>query len=57
MNNPFFKNYGPFKVSDILDQIEYDNLKSTSDEVITDIKDLSSAYSNHITFFIPKNIK
>ena len=41
MSNPFFKNYGPFLVSDILKliNVETDNLKK--DVELKDIKDLS----------------
>ena len=40
MINPFFKNNGPFKISDILQQINLDDLKIDNDHEINDIKDL-----------------
>ena len=55
MNNPFFKNYGPFKLSDILISITDD--KNDFDEnfsnnfLIHDIKNLTEASSNDVTFF------
>ena len=55
MNNPFFRNNGPFKLSELLkDNIEY--LKSFNeipkiDNFIHDVKNLNEATSNDITFF------
>ena len=55
MNNPFFKNHGPFKLSDILISITDD--KNDFDEnfsnnfLIHDIKNLTEASSNDVTFF------
>ena len=40
MVNPFFKNNGPFKISDILQLINLDHLKIVNDQKINDIKDL-----------------
>ena len=57
MINPFFKNNGPFKISDILQLINLDDLKIANDQKITDIKDLFTSKKNDITFFILKNIK
>jgi len=54
MINPFFKNYGPFKIENLLNQIDNDNLDNYSNIVITDIKDLVEAESNTITFFHSK---
>ena len=54
MSNPFFKNYGPFLVSDILKiiNIETDNVKK--DVELKDIKDLYSSNNSDITFFHSK---
>jgi len=54
MSNPFFKNYGPFLVSDILKiiNIETDNVKK--DVELKDIKDLYSSNNTDITFFHSK---
>ena len=54
MINPFFKNYGPFKIKNLLNQIDNDNLDNCSNIVITDIKDLVEAEPNTITFFHSK---
>ena len=51
MINPFFKNNGPFKISDILQQINLDDLKIDNDKEINDIKDLFISKRNDITFF------
>jgi len=54
MPNPFFKNFGPFKISDILTALNINNEnKLNSDEVI-DINDLFTAARNEITFFHSK---
>ena len=54
MINPFFKNFGPFKISDILQQINLDYLKIDNDQDVTDIKDLFTSKKNDITFFHSK---
>ena len=40
MINPFFKNNGPFKISDILLLINLDDFKIDKDQEIYDINDL-----------------
>ena len=57
MINPFFKNNGPFKISDILQLINLDHLKIANDQKITDIKDLLTSKKNDITFFHSKKYK
>ena len=57
MINPFFKNSGPFKISDILQLINLDDLKIANDQNITDIKDLFTSEKNDITFFHSKKYK
>ena len=52
MINPFFKNDGPFNISDILKLINLDNLKIADDQKIIDIKDLFTSKINDITFFL-----
>jgi len=54
MINPFFKNNGPFKISDILQLLNIDVLKIDNDQKINDIKDLLSSQKNDITFFHSK---
>ena len=55
MDNPFFKNTGPYNIKDLLKLVNLNN-ETNPDEKINDIKDISSAQSNEITFFIQKNI-
>ena len=57
MLNPFFKNHGPFKISEILKflYLKLDNLKKDND--IKDIKDLQSSSSSDLTFFHSKKYK
>ena len=57
MFNPFFKNYGPFKISDLLKIIKLEGIKLKSDEEIIDIKDLNTADKKHITFYHSKKYK
>ena len=57
MFNPFFKNQGPYKISEILKllKLTLDNLKK--DEEIEDIKDLKTSSSKDLTFFHSKKYK
>ena len=51
MSNPFFKNHGPFKISEI---IKFLNIKLdliNKDDEVHDIKDLLASKKNDITFF------
>jgi UDP-3-O-[3-hydroxymyristoyl] glucosamine N-acyltransferase len=57
MDNPFFKNKGPFKLSEILRDLSLVNNKIHQDQNITDIKDLQNSKSNEITFFNSKKYK
>jgi len=57
MINPFFKNNGPFKISDILQLMNLDDFKITNDQKIIDIKDLFMSEKNDITFFHSKKYK
>jgi UDP-3-O-[3-hydroxymyristoyl] glucosamine N-acyltransferase len=57
MVNPFFKNNGPFKISDILQLINLDDLKIVNNQKINDIKDLFTSENNDITFFHSKKYK
>jgi UDP-3-O-[3-hydroxymyristoyl] glucosamine N-acyltransferase len=54
MINPFFKNNGPFQISDILQLINLNDLKIPNDQKINDIKDLFTSENNDITFFHSK---
>ena len=57
MDNPFFKNNGPFKVRDILKDIGLESDQNNQDQNIIDIKDLRNSKSNEITFFHSKKYK
>ena len=57
MLNPFFKNNGPFKFSEILKFLDLDKPEKNIDQNIVDIKDLISANKNEITFFHSKKYK
>ena len=57
MSNPFFKNHGPFKLSEIFKSLNIIIDAAYKDNEIYDIKDLSSSRENDITFFHSKNIK
>ena len=51
MLNPFFKNNGPFKISELLKTIDLEDNKIQTDTEISDIKDLNSSDRNQITFY------
>jgi len=51
MNNPFFKNKGPFKIDKLLKFAGINNSRNFQKYIIKDIKDLSSSTKNHISFF------
>ncbi len=57
MINPFFKNEGPFIISDILHAISLDITDLIYDKLIVDIKDLLTSEENDITFFHSKKYK
>ena len=57
MSHPFFKNYGPISVSEIIKYLNIKTNKLKSDQNITDIKDLFTANNSDITFFHSKKYK
>ena len=57
MVNPFFKNNGPYKLSEILYELNIKTEKINNDLKVTDIKDLQNSKSNEITFFHSKKYK
>ena len=57
MSNPFYKNHGPLKISEIVKSFNIKINNSYLDKEINDIKDLYLSTQNDITFFIQKNIK
>ena len=54
MNNLFFKNYGPFKIENILESFGISNVKNYKGDLIYDVKDLSSSNNKDLTFFHSK---
>ena len=54
MINPFFQNKGPLKVNKILSSIKIENNFENLDTEISDIKDLTAASFNEISFFHSK---
>jgi len=54
MQNPFFKNNGPFEISQLLKLCDIENTINYSQKIITDIKDLHSANEDNLTFFHTK---
>ena len=54
MNNPFFKNKGPFKIVELLKLSGLKNINNCKAINIHDIKDLSTSTSKDITFFHSK---
>ena len=54
MINPFFKNYGPFKVDDFLKSLNILNSDNYKDDLIHDVKDLNASNHNELTFFHSK---
>ena len=57
MDNPFFKNNGPYKLRNILKDLNVENLDNYLDHYIIDIKDLQNSKLNEITFFHSKKYK
>jgi len=57
MDNPFFKNNGPFKLRDISKELKLENNQTDLDLNIIDIKDLTNSKKNEITFFHSKRYK
>ena len=54
MKHPFFKNYGPFKINDLLNDLKLNIKEKLSDDMVHDIKDLQTADNEHLTFFHSK---
>ena len=54
MNNPFFKNYGPYPIKDLLKDLKIVESGILNEDKIFDIKDLINADKNHLTFFHSK---
>ena len=54
MNNPFFKNKGPFKIDKLLKLANVSNVNNFKKSNINDIKDLSISTKHDISFFHSK---
>ena len=54
MNNPFFKNKGPFKIDELLKLSGIENINNFKSTKIHDMKDLSTSTSKDITFLHSK---
>jgi UDP-3-O-[3-hydroxymyristoyl] glucosamine N-acyltransferase len=57
VNNPFFKNQGPFKFRDLFKDIKFNETNILPDDTIFDVKDLNSSNNNHLTFFHSKKYR
>ena len=57
MSNPFFKNFGPFKIEEILNALKISFTPDITDTNIYDIKDLQNATRKDLTFFHSKKYK
>ncbi len=57
MSNPFFKNHGPFRVSEITRLLNININNSYINKEVHDIKDLASSNLNDVTFFHSKKYK
>jgi len=55
MLNPFFKNFGPFKIEKLLKKINIDNKENFKNDKIYNVSDLSSATNKDLTFFHSQN--
>ena len=54
MLNPFFKNFGPFKIDKLLTNSGIDNTQNFKKDKIFDVKELMSATKKDLTFFHSK---
>jgi len=54
VKHPFFNNNGPFKIIDLLKDLQLKITDNLDNDLIVDIKDLQNADKNHLTFFHSK---
>ncbi len=54
MKNPFFKNFGPFKIIDLLKDLKLNYEEHLGNDLINDVRDLSTADKDDLTFFHSK---
>ena len=57
MSNPFFKNHGPFLISEILKLLDTNVVEINKNLEVKDINDLYSSEDKDITFFHSKKYK
>jgi UDP-3-O-[3-hydroxymyristoyl] glucosamine N-acyltransferase len=57
MINPFFKNNGPYKIFEILNELNLENDEIINNINVSDINDLQNSKSGEITFFHSKKYK
>jgi len=57
MDNPFFTNKGPVKISEILDILNLKSLNLNIEQLVKNVKDLQNAETNDISFFHSKKYK
>jgi len=57
MDNPFFENNGPYKLTQILKELNLDLDQKNNNLNVIDIKDLLNSKTNEITFFNSKKYK
>ena len=54
MKHPFFKNNGPFNITDIVADLKLNSIHNLGNYLVNDVKDLHTAQKNHLTFFHSK---
>jgi len=54
VNNPFFKNHGPFKIKELFNDINIHNSNILSNDTILDVRDLATSNKDDLTFFNSK---
>jgi len=57
MVNPFFENNGPYKISEILNELNLEVSEIDKDFNVTNVRDLQNSNSGEITFFHSKKYK
>jgi UDP-3-O-[3-hydroxymyristoyl] glucosamine N-acyltransferase len=54
VKHPFFKNNGPFNITDIVADLKLNSIYNLGNYLVNDVKDLHTAQKNHLTFFHSK---
>ena len=55
MSNPFFKNFGPFNIEELLKKTNIENKENFKKDKIYNVSDLVTATNKDLTFFHSKN--